>query len=44
MMIACILGMLWVLVQARLEEWDLLQRLPAYKQYMENVPRFVPKI
>jgi protein-S-isoprenylcysteine O-methyltransferase Ste14 len=39
----CILGVLWVMVQARLEEKDLVQRLPAYREYMQSVPRFVPK-
>ena len=41
--LACALGFLWLIVQARLEEIDLLQRLPAYKQYMEEVPRLVPR-
>jgi protein-S-isoprenylcysteine O-methyltransferase Ste14 len=42
--IACLLGMVWVIIQARLEEMDLLERLPAYKDYMQQVPRFVPKL
>jgi protein-S-isoprenylcysteine O-methyltransferase Ste14 len=33
-----------VMVQARLEEIDLVKRLPKYKDYMLKVPRFVPKI
>lgn len=41
--IACILGMIWLYVQARLEEIDLLQRMPDYKDYMKNVPRFIPR-
>jgi protein-S-isoprenylcysteine O-methyltransferase Ste14 len=41
--VACILGVLWVLVQARLEEMDLVARLPAYQEYKRRVPRFVPK-
>jgi protein-S-isoprenylcysteine O-methyltransferase Ste14 len=41
-MLACILGIGWVFVQARLEEFDLLQRLPAYREYMDRVPRFLP--
>jgi len=41
---ACLLGWLWVMVQARLEEMDLVQRLPAYKDYMQQVPRFLPKV
>jgi protein-S-isoprenylcysteine O-methyltransferase Ste14 len=40
--LACVLGVIWVLVQTRLEEQDLLQRLPAYREYTERVPRFVP--
>ncbi len=43
-LVACILGVLWVMVQARLEEMDLLERLPAYKDYMQRVPRFVPRL
>ena len=43
-LVACLLGMLWTLGQARLEELDLLHRLPAYREYMQKVPRFAPKI
>jgi protein-S-isoprenylcysteine O-methyltransferase Ste14 len=43
-LVACVLGVIWVMIQARLEEIDLMQRLPAYKDYMQHVPRFVPKI
>ena len=43
-LVACVLGVLWVMVQARLEEKDLIQRLPAYKEYMQRVPRFLPKV
>jgi len=32
------------IVMARLEEIDLVQRLPEYRQYMTEVPRFVPRI
>ena len=41
--LACLLGVLWIMLQARLEELDLVQRLPAYRDYMKHVPRFVPK-
>jgi protein-S-isoprenylcysteine O-methyltransferase Ste14 len=41
--LACALGMLWALLQARLEELDLLQRMPAYRDYLARVPRFVPR-
>jgi protein-S-isoprenylcysteine O-methyltransferase Ste14 len=41
--LACALGILWVHLQARLEEVDLLQRMPAYREYLERVPRFMPR-
>jgi protein-S-isoprenylcysteine O-methyltransferase Ste14 len=40
---ACVLGIMWVMIQARLEENDLVERLPDYKDYMQRVPRFVPR-
>lgn len=43
-LIACSLGVIWILIQARLEEKDLLQRIPAYREYMQRVPRFFPRI
>lgn len=42
--IACILGEVWLMIQAMLEEIDLLQRMPDYRQYMKEVPRFIPRI
>ncbi len=42
--VACALGFGWLIVQARLEEIDLVQRLPAYRDYMSQVPRFVPRL
>ena len=41
--LACVLGMLWALLQTRLEELDLLERMPAYREYLERVPRFLPR-
>lgn len=41
---ACMLGFIWLIVQARLEEIDLLQRMPDYKDYMKQVPRFLPRL
>jgi protein-S-isoprenylcysteine O-methyltransferase Ste14 len=41
--LACALGIVWILVQTRLEEFDLLQRLPTYREYMRRVPRFLPR-
>ena len=40
---ACALGFIWLIVQARLEEIDLVERLPLYREYMKEVPRFVPR-
>ena len=39
--IACVLGLGWVLLQTRCDEYDLLQRLPAYRDYMRRVPRYI---
>lgn len=42
--VACAVGIGWVPLQARCEELDLVQRLPAYREYMGRVPRFVPRL
>jgi protein-S-isoprenylcysteine O-methyltransferase Ste14 len=42
--LACALGIVWLLVQTKFEEFDLLQRLPAYHEYMRRVPRFLPRV
>jgi protein-S-isoprenylcysteine O-methyltransferase Ste14 len=42
--LACLIGVAWVHIQARCEELDLLQRLPAYREYMKHVSRFLPRI
>lgn len=41
--VASTLGICWAIVQAVLEEMDLVQRLPAYREYMLQVPRFFPR-
>ncbi len=43
-LLACILGWGFVFIQARLEELDLVQRIPGYRQYMQQVPRFFPRV
>ena len=43
-LLAAALGWVWVFVQARLEERDLLERMPTYREYMLRVPRFVPRM
>jgi protein-S-isoprenylcysteine O-methyltransferase Ste14 len=40
--LACLLGFVWILVQTELEEIDLLQRAPGYREYMKKVPRYLP--
>lgn len=34
----------WVVAQALAEEHDLKQRLPGYRAYMAQVPRFLPRL
>lgn len=41
--IACLIGMGWIPLQARLEEVDLIQRAPDYREYMRQVPPFWPR-
>jgi protein-S-isoprenylcysteine O-methyltransferase Ste14 len=41
-LIACLMGVGYVWIQTRLEEADLLARIPPYREYMETVPRFLP--
>jgi protein-S-isoprenylcysteine O-methyltransferase Ste14 len=41
--VACALGTIWIFVQSSLEESDLVQRIPAYREYMKEVPRFLPR-
>jgi protein-S-isoprenylcysteine O-methyltransferase Ste14 len=41
---ACALGVIWVFMQTMFEEQDLLQRIPEYREYIDRVPRFFPRI
>lgn len=43
-LIASAVVIAWALIQARLEEIDLMERMPDYKVYMERVPRFIPRL
>ncbi|MBI5467855.1 MAG: hypothetical protein HY891_01875 [Deltaproteobacteria bacterium] len=43
LVLACVLGILWCAVQAFIEEIDLAQRMPGYRRYMDEVPRFIPR-
>lgn len=41
-LLACALSCVFFTVMGRLEEIDLLQRMPAYRHYMARVPRLIP--
>lgn len=41
---ACVLCFIWLIIQARLEEIDLKQRMPDYQEYMKQAPRFIPRL
>jgi len=41
--LACVIGIFWIIAQTWLEEIDLLRRLPNYRDYMNAVPRFLPR-
>ena len=41
--LACGLWLVWVFIQTRLEEIDLVQRIKGYREYMNRVPRFLPR-
>lgn len=43
-LLACALSCVFFIVMGRLEEIDLLQRMPEYREYMEQVPGFIPNI
>lgn len=42
MLIACLTGLVWIIIQSRLEEKGLVKRIPGYADYMKRVPRFIP--
>jgi protein-S-isoprenylcysteine O-methyltransferase Ste14 len=39
-LIASVLGFIWILIQTKFEEKDLIKRIPEYKDYMRQVSRF----
>jgi protein-S-isoprenylcysteine O-methyltransferase Ste14 len=43
-LLACSVGIIWLMIQARLEEVDLLKRIPSYREYLHRVPCFVPRL
>jgi protein-S-isoprenylcysteine O-methyltransferase Ste14 len=42
--LATLLAVLWLPIQAWVEEIDLVQRMPEYREYMQRVPGFVPRL
>jgi protein-S-isoprenylcysteine O-methyltransferase Ste14 len=40
--ISVAMGFIWIYLQTRLEEKDLIRRISGYKKYMKEVPRFFP--
>ena len=40
--IALALGFIWIFIQTKFEEKDLIKRIPEYRDYMREVPRFFP--
>ena len=42
--IAFALGFIWIFVQTKFEERDLLKRIPEYENYMKQVPGFIPSL
>ena len=42
--ISVVIGLIWIYFQTRLEENDLIRRIPDYKKYMEDIPRFFPNL
>lgn len=42
--IASVLGCIWIFIQTKFEEQDLIKRIPEYRDYMKQLPRFFPSI
>jgi len=42
--IASVLGFIWIFIQTKFEEQDLIKRIPEYRDYMKQVPRFFPSL
>jgi protein-S-isoprenylcysteine O-methyltransferase Ste14 len=42
--IASAIGFLWIFIQTKFEEKDLIKRIPEYRDYMNHVPRFFPSL
>lgn len=42
--LSCILGCIWIFLQTKFEEQDLIKRIPGYSDYLKQVPRFLPSL
>jgi protein-S-isoprenylcysteine O-methyltransferase Ste14 len=42
--LASFLGCIWIFIQTRFEEQDLIKRIPEYRDYLKQVPRFFPSL
>ncbi|MGD0342993.1 MAG: isoprenylcysteine carboxylmethyltransferase family protein [Bacteroidales bacterium] len=42
--IAFVLGIIWIFIQTKFEEKDLIKRIPEYRDYLKQVPRFFPSL
>lgn len=42
--LASVLGCIWIFIQTKLEEQDLIKRIPEYRDYLKQVPRFFPSL
>ncbi len=43
-LLACATGVVWLVLQSRFEERDLVKRMPEYREYMRRVPSFIPHL
>lgn len=42
--LASFIGCIWIFIQTKFEEQDLIKRIPGYSDYLEQVPRFFPSL
>lgn len=42
--LSSVLGCIWIFFQTKFEEQDLIKRIPEYRDYLKQVPRFFPSL